>query len=84
MEEIIKDICKKFNIKPLDMKDDYLLYNQHLPPYQYLDKIKNLTKWKTRAYYNDEKDEYYGMVKKGYEIPLDNKYGSSAINSGGH
>ena len=68
----------------MDVKDDYLLYNQHLPPYQYLEKIKNLTEWKPNAYYDDEKDEYYGKVKKGYETPIDNKYGHSVISSGGH
>jgi len=82
--KIIDDACKKFKIKPADIKDDYLLYYQHLPPYQYLDMLKNLTSWKTRAYYDDEKDEYYGKVKKGYEIPLDNKYGDSGFSSGGH
>jgi len=81
-QKIVNDVCKRFNIKPNDVKDDYLLYNQHLAPFQYLEKIKDLTEWKTRAYYNDEKDEYYGMVKRGYETPIDNKYGHSGIPSG--
>jgi hypothetical protein len=69
-EKVLKEICVKFNLKPAQIKNDYLLFNQHLPINQYIKKLEELTEWKERGYYDNEEDNYYGLWDKKYAVKI--------------
>lgn len=70
-------IQDKFGVTIDDIHDNYILFHSNMTIPQYFSHIMSQDHWESKAYYDNDKDEYYGKVSKQYATLTNNRYSNS-------
>lgn len=81
-QAMIKKIIAKFGVTPDEIHDNYLIFHTKLTIPQYFRHVMAQDKWESKAYYDNEKDEYYAKMPEKYATPINNRYRHSGHPSG--
>lgn len=81
-QEMLKAIQNKFGVSLHEIHDNYLIFHTDLTVKQYFDTVMSQEQWESKAYYDNELDEYYAKVPKDYATVINNRYRDSGHSSG--
>jgi len=82
-QEMVKSIIKKFNVSADEIHDNYLIFHTAMTIPQYFKHVMEQDSWNSRAYYDNEQDEYYAKTPQKYATTIKNRYRDSGYSSGG-
>jgi hypothetical protein len=71
---MIEEICKKYNVKPENIKQDYLVHHQDETPLQYMNRVltdPDFNEFDVKIRYVDEDHEYEGKFPAKYRDDKD-------------
>lgn len=81
-QQMVRDIQSKFGVSADEIHDNYLLFNAKLTVSQYFNHIMSQDTWDSKAYYDNDKDEYYGKIAAKHATSINNQYRHTGHNSG--
>lgn len=81
-KSMVKAIQDKFAVSIDEIHDNYLIFHNNMTTRQYFDHIMSQDTWESKAYYDNDKDEYYAKVPAKYATPINNRYRNSEHSSG--
>jgi hypothetical protein len=81
-QKMVKAIQNKFGVSLNEIHDNYLIFHTDLTLKQYFDYIMSQDKWDSKAYYDNDLDEYYAKIPKKYATPINNRYKDRGHSSG--
>lgn len=80
---MVRTIQDKFGVTADEIHDNYLIFHPHLTVTQYFNHVMSQDTWESKAYYDNNEDEYYAKIPEKYATPIKNRYSNSGHNSGG-
>ena len=82
-QRMVRDIQAKFGVSLEEIHDNYLIYHTKFTVPQYFNHVMSEDTWESKAYYDNDKDEYYAKVPQKYASPINNRYRNTGHTSGG-
>ena len=82
-QKMVRAIQKKFNVTVDEIHDNYLIFHTKLTVSQYFNHVMSQDTWESKAYYDNDKDEYYAKIAEKYATPIKNRYRDSGHASHG-
>jgi hypothetical protein len=81
-QKMVTDIANKFGVSLDEIHDNYLIFHTKMTIPQYFEHVMAQDTWESKAYYDNDADEYYAKVPEKYATTLNNKYRNHGHNSG--